>query len=90
MTPWTGEKPKPGARVFIEKYAGRQVTGRDGRVYRLMDYLAVGAVYEADVGDGIALTSMEHPPGLIDKMADAIRSGKLSLNQNGARKSGDN
>lgn len=29
------------------------------------------------VGDGIALTSMAHPPGLIDKIADAIRSGKL-------------
>jgi glutamate-1-semialdehyde 2,1-aminomutase len=29
------------------------------------------------VGDGIALTSMEHPEGLIDKIADAIKSGKL-------------
>ncbi len=29
------------------------------------------------VPDGIALTSIEHPPGLIDQMADAIRSGKL-------------
>jgi hypothetical protein len=28
-------------------------------------------------GDGVALTSMEHPPGLIDKIADAIRTGKL-------------
>ena len=28
-------------------------------------------------GDGVALKSMEHPPGLIDKMAAAIRSGKL-------------
>ena len=31
------------------------------------------------LGDGIALTSIAHPPGLIEKMADAIRSGKLSL-----------
>lgn len=30
-----------------------------------------------DGGDGVALTSMEHPEGLIDKVADAIRSGKL-------------
>lgn len=30
-------------------------------------------------GDGIALTSMAHPPGLIDEIAGAIRSGKLSL-----------
>ena len=28
-------------------------------------------------GDGIALTSIAHPPELIEKMADAIRSGKL-------------
>ena len=45
-TPWTGEKPKPGDYVFIEKYAGRQVTGRDGKVYRMMDYGAIGATYE--------------------------------------------
>lgn len=31
------------------------------------------------VGDGISLSSMAHPDGLIDKMADAIRSGKLKL-----------
>jgi hypothetical protein len=30
-------------------------------------------------GDGVALTSMAHPPGLIDKMDKAIKSGKLSL-----------
>ena len=47
-TPWTGDKPKPGDYVFIEKYAGRQVTGRDGRVYRLMDYGAIGATYEKE------------------------------------------
>lgn len=49
MTPWTGEKPKPGDSVYIEKYAGRQVTGRDGNIYRLMDYGCVGAIYEADL-----------------------------------------
>jgi glutamate-1-semialdehyde 2,1-aminomutase/spore coat polysaccharide biosynthesis protein SpsF len=31
------------------------------------------------IGDGVALTSMEHPPGLIDEIADAIRSGKLKM-----------
>lgn len=31
------------------------------------------------IGDGVALTSMVHPPGLIDALADAIRSGKLNL-----------
>ena len=29
------------------------------------------------IGDGVALTSMAHPPGLIDEIAGAIRSGKL-------------
>jgi hypothetical protein len=29
------------------------------------------------IGDGIALTSIAHPPGLINKIADAIRTGKL-------------
>jgi chaperonin GroES len=48
MTPWTGEKPKPGDRVYIEKYAGKQIKGRDGRMYRIMDYSSIGATYEAE------------------------------------------
>jgi chaperonin GroES len=28
MTAWTGEKPKPGDRVYIEKYAGKLVRGQ--------------------------------------------------------------
>lgn len=46
MTPWTGEKPKAGDRVYIEKYAGKLVKGRDGKTYRIMDYSSIGAVYE--------------------------------------------
>jgi len=45
MTPWSGEKPKPGDRVYIEKYAGKMVRGADGRKYRLMDYGCIGAIY---------------------------------------------
>lgn len=46
MTPWAGEKPKPGDRVYIEKYAGKLIMGKDGRRYRLMDYHSIGAVYD--------------------------------------------
>jgi chaperonin GroES len=46
MTPWYGAKPKAGDRVYIEKYAGKQVKGRDGKIYRLMDYGSIGATYE--------------------------------------------
>ena len=51
MTPWTGDKPKPGDRVYIEKYAGKQVKGRDGKMYRIMDYNAIGATYEPEQGE---------------------------------------
>jgi hypothetical protein len=34
------------------------------------------------IGEGVALTSMAHPPALIDKIADAIRSGKLTTKPN--------
>lgn len=48
MSPWTGVKPGPGDRVYIEKYAGKQVKGRDGETYRIMDYGSIGATYEAE------------------------------------------
>jgi len=28
MSPWSGEKPKPGDRCYVEKYAGKQIKGR--------------------------------------------------------------
>lgn len=48
MTPWTGDKPKPGDRVYIEKYAGKQIKGHDGKTYRIMDYGSIGATYLAE------------------------------------------
>lgn len=48
MTPWSGDKPKPGDRVYIEKYAGKLVKGRDGKTYRIMDYASIGATYEPE------------------------------------------
>lgn len=49
MTPWIGEKPRPGDRVYIEKYAGKQIRGRDGKTYRIMDYGSIGATYEVEL-----------------------------------------
>jgi chaperonin GroES len=46
MTPWSGLKPRPGDRVYIEKYAGKMIRGSDGKRYRIMDYSCIGAVYE--------------------------------------------
>lgn len=48
MSPWSGEKPKAGDRVYIEKYAGKQVKGRDDATYRIMDYGSIGATYLSD------------------------------------------
>lgn len=48
-SPFSGEKPTPGDRVYVEKYAGRLIRShRDGLTYRLMDYGSIGAVYELD------------------------------------------
>lgn len=49
MTPWNGVKPKPGDRVYVAKYAGQVVRGRDGKMYRLMDYQNIGATYEPEL-----------------------------------------
>ena len=48
MTAWSGYKPRLGDRVYIEKYAGKLVKGRDGETYRIMDYGSIGATYEAE------------------------------------------
>jgi len=61
MTPWIGDKPKPGDRVYIEKYAGKLVKGRDGETYRIMDYGSIGATYEAE-DRGAEFPFYETPP----------------------------
>jgi co-chaperonin GroES (HSP10) len=41
---WEGVKPKEGERCYIQRYAGQVLLGDDGRVYRLMEYGAIGAI----------------------------------------------
>jgi chaperonin GroES len=41
--PFSGVKPKPGDRVFFDRYSGGLARGRDGRTYRIMDDKAVAA-----------------------------------------------
>jgi len=42
--PFTGVKPKPGDRVYFEKFAGSEVNGDDGKIYRICDDKCIGAV----------------------------------------------
>lgn len=41
---WRGEKPKPGDRVMMAKYAGLSAVGADGRSYRLCHDKDIAAV----------------------------------------------
>lgn len=47
LTPWTGDKPVPGDRCYIQKYAGNLIKGKDGKTYRIMDYGCIAATYIA-------------------------------------------
>lgn len=47
-TPNTGLKPKPGDRVYCEKYAGREIMGDDGHKYRLMDDRCIAGLYRGE------------------------------------------
>lgn len=38
------EGPKPGSRVFFERYTGGILHGKDGRIYRVMDDKSIGAI----------------------------------------------
>lgn len=41
------EKPKPGDRVYIERYSGQVALGKDGQLYRILDDRCVGALMDA-------------------------------------------
>lgn len=43
---WTGPKPKPGDRLYCEKYAGVLVQGIDAQEYRLMEDSCAAAIYQ--------------------------------------------
>lgn len=43
-SPWTDYKPKPGDRVFSERYAGRELRGSDGQTYRMMTYTCIAGI----------------------------------------------
>lgn len=46
--PWSDYKPGPGDRLFVERYAGRQLLGADGRTYRMMTYTCVAGVEDME------------------------------------------
>lgn len=45
---WDDYKPKAGERVFTERYAGRELLGKDGNVYRMMTYTCIGGLEESE------------------------------------------
>lgn len=45
--PETSPRPKPGDRVYIERYSGQVALGRDGQLYRILDDKCIGALMEA-------------------------------------------
>lgn len=46
ISAYSGRKPKPGERVFVERYAGQIINGVDGKKYRVMDSRCIGAIQE--------------------------------------------
>lgn len=44
ITPFEGNKPKPGDRVSMNRYSGQLLMGHDGVSYRVMDSVELGAV----------------------------------------------
>lgn len=44
---YEGVRPKPGDRVFMERYAGQLMYGNDKEVYRMVDDTSIGAVKSA-------------------------------------------
>lgn len=40
---WAGIRPAVGDRIYFEKFAGNLARGRDGHIYRIMDYRNIAA-----------------------------------------------
>lgn len=49
---WEGDRPGLGSRVLFTRYAGQEYTGDDGRFYRVLDDVAIGAMRQSSEGDG--------------------------------------
>lgn len=45
---WVGYKPRVGDRIYMERYAGQLVRGKDGASYRLMSSRCIGSVEDPD------------------------------------------
>ena len=59
---WEGDKPQPGDRIYMQRYSGQLVLGKDGKVYRLCEQNCIGAIEIREVTETAVST----------KMADAI------------------
>lgn len=42
--PWAGTKPKIGDRVYMQRYSGQVMMGKDQRFYRVMTDVCIAAV----------------------------------------------
>jgi len=45
---WTGLRPRPGDRVYFQRYAGQIIIGTDGKEYRMMTDKCIAGL---DLGD---------------------------------------
>ena len=61
---WSGYKPKAGDRIYMERYAGQVLFGRDGKHYRLMNSTCIGAIGSYDI-TGNLISSMKDKVNVI-------------------------
>ncbi len=50
---WTGYRPKSGDRIYMERYSGQVLLGKDGKLYRLMNSTCIGAIGSYDITGGL-------------------------------------
>ncbi len=41
---WQGVRPKPGDRIYFERYSGQLLKGTDGKLYRVMSQRCIAAI----------------------------------------------
>jgi chaperonin GroES len=78
---WEGLKPSPGDRIYMQRYSGQLVLGKDGKVYRLCEQNCIGAIEIRECSEEEReITLFENLHNCIHEVAIVVKDGHAAWN----------